>query len=165
MSEHLVDRFDATLSTILDARDRPRLPASIEDVALLTVPVFGTLPYRNLEFDSTVGAVGITDVETTPVPEGEVHYVVAGEISHNDGAGNQNFHIGLRWDRAAATTSIALHRDEGKAANLVVALIRPLYLGPTMRIYGRALAMGAGAQMTLKVAFLRLLIGETAPSP
>jgi len=164
--EHQIDRLDNQFSKMLDIRNRPKVPDSVLSTAMATIPMFGSSPVGNLLFDSVVGAVGVTDIELLPTPEGKVRIPIAVELSHNDSAAARWMAIGIRWDRAGVTTSVTLKApDLSFGANLPIAIhdLSRTYLGQTARLYGTILALGAAKVGTLKMAYVELTLGETFP--
>lgn len=164
-TERQIDRLDTNFSQMLDIRGRPKVPDAISSVAVATIPVFGTSPWGNVLFDSKVGAAGVLSVELTKTPEGKIRVPVAIELSHNDTSAHQ-LRIFLKWDRAGVTTSVALPTPQPSANQNIpvfVTNLQRVYLGPTARLLGDLLTLGASKVLTLKMAYFELTLGETAP--
>ena len=160
-----IDRYDPLFTRMLDVRGRPKLPDTMLSTLMAVVPIFGTTPWANVLFDSVVGAAGVLDVELTKTPEAKIRVPVAVEFSHNE-ATTHNLRLFFKWDRAGVTTSVCIAESEialGQNAPLPIRDFSRLYLGPTARIQGTLLSMGGAAQATLKMAYIELPLGETAP--
>ena len=148
------------------------MPAMIQNVAVPTVPIWGTqaLDDGMLEFDSVVGAVGVTDIETpNQVPEGFVRRIMAAEGSHADAitvAPGNSWQMGIRWTRpAGGATSIALIGNSFTEASEVRSLQYNtiVHLPPTGRMYLNLLTIAASRSATLKYCFVDIPIGGTFP--
>lgn len=121
-------------------------------------------------YDSVTGAAGVTDVELTTVPTGELWIPLFAELSHTEAGVSHAMHIGFRWDRATATTSVAIvsATNNGGGANDTMPLalgesIGRVYLPPRSRLYGFVRGLTAPGVAVLKMAYLKARPGLSFP--
>ncbi len=146
----------------LDITERTNMPEGILRNIKPTLDAFGweSAGAPAHEFISTVGPTMLTRLPT--VPDGEYHYYLSCDISHNDPAG-QPIHIAVEnplFFKTALTSTATI------GANEFVAMPRPLLVGPGYRLTG-LVASGAGiaAPLVFQIRgdFVKLAVGEYLP--
>lgn len=148
-------------------------PTHLDRTLVQVLPFPGTslLEEGGLQYDSVTGAAGITDVELTTVPTGELWIPLFAELSHTEAAVSHAMHIGFRWDRSGATTSVAITSatNNAGAANDTMPLaishaVHRVYLPPRSRLYGFVRGLSSPGQAVLKMAYLKARPGISFPA-
>lgn len=141
-------------------------PNEILSTLLPVVDIFGTQQIENQEFAEVLGGVGNLEVFHDAVPPQRIRLYSAIEMTHDallpswvrigqivsPGPGVASF-VGFQ---PAALRPAASSPQQGEGA---IAL-RSLWVGPGNRAAGRINAIAAGEQLTLRLVWVEMVLGE-----
>jgi len=150
--------------TVTPGQDQ-KFPAGLDPVVVPVIQFPGTEMYEEILLDSTVGAIDAIDIQGAEVPEGELWVPIAIEATHDDVGISRVVMTQFRWRRAGVTTSVILG-----GAQLVIGLISQtvplarLYFPQFSRLALTVDALTAGKRLTLRMAYMKRTLGETAPA-
>lgn len=150
------------LTTIYIPQEPRRvMPDELSEEIVLVHPAqpFGSMLHQ-VRFDSVNGAVGVTVVNGTTVPDDHYFWVHGGTASHDDATDRR---MELRLRDPAVPNNIIVAQIFLAAAGQAVVLGRSLLVPPGWHIQASVGALGAGNVLSLRLAFLDLLAGELSP--
>lgn len=160
MSRELrIERHLRHLATSLEAnRDQFPVPEAYLSLVVPTVDSFGTSRAPELVVEDEAGGVGNIEVQHGPVPAETVRFYLSAMVEHDDGA-MHFLQLGRIIPTGATFPFVGIADARNVPATQSVAESR-FYVPPGGFAAARVEAIGAGAQMTLRVLFVDLPVGE-----
>lgn len=139
-------------------RDGNPIPSGFIDFILPNIDIFGTQRMEDVQVETVVGALGSIEEFHSVVPADSIRHYLSVSYTHDDPI--DRFLLPGRIIPTANGFPFATFRDQvALAANLNLA-VRNVVVGPLHRMAIRANAMGAGARMSMTVAWFEMPIGE-----
>ncbi len=157
-----IERAIRWIAKVLTAnRDALPFPAGVTDTINPTIDVFGSQRMDEVQVATVNGGVGNIEVFHTQVPEDRVRFYLSMEFSSDDaGIGAPRRVRPGRIFSTSAGFPFAGMEDEVVATAGDLFAVRDFTVGPRSFAACRADGMGAGAQMTITVAWIETPLGE-----
>jgi hypothetical protein len=144
-----------------------RGPSFFADSLIATFDIFGTQKIDDQRFEQVPGGVDQVEVFHDAVPADRIRLYSAVELTHDDGAANRWIRIGQIISpgpgsfsfvgfTSAALRPAAVSPEQGEGA----IAMRSMWVGPGNRIAGRVNLLTVGAQITLRLVWTELVLGE-----
>lgn len=135
------------------------IPSELDTLVVPVVDVLGSLKWEEHVFSMTTGAVGVAIVDSPVVPATEVWFLMCAETYHGDAAA-QVGRLAIRSEQIGREVVVFPNTSASSGQRFVV-LRDPLMLPPLSKLRAEWGAMAAGAQVTLGLIYVPLVLGET----
>jgi len=133
-------------------------PASFLDQIVFTFPLFGSSRWGEMTVNiATTGAAGVTNVDTSLVPNGSVGYFLGFSMSHNDPV-SRAAQI-LIVDNATGA-GVVLEHAQGITTTEFIALKRPVLVPPNCLMRAAVPLLAAAQTITIRGIAINLPLGE-----
>ncbi len=146
-------------TALIANRDSNPIPEGFWSAVMPTVEIFGSQRAAEIRVATVAGTVASVEEFHTLVPAGFVRRYLSMEYSHDDPVDRR-----LRAGRIISTAAgfpFAGMRDGISTAAGEFLAVRTFDVGPNQRAAIQADGMGAGAAMTLTVAWVEFPLGES----
>lgn len=134
------------------------LPSIVRDDIQPTIDAKGWQTLVRPESELVIVAGATSNSQTTFVPDDEMHYVIAAEADHSDGAAAHDLSIVMviEGDLQVMYTD-TLSRTSGQR----ITINRPCLLGPgSSMLVNSLVAIPVASNLEIQILFVRLTLGE-----
>jgi len=139
-------------------RDGNPVPSGFIDFILPNIDIFGSQRMEEVQVETVMGALESLEESHTVVPSGSIRHYLSLSYVHDDPV--NRFLLPGRIIPTATGFPFITFRDQLEMPPNINFAVRNVIIGPGHRIAVRSNAMGAGARMSLTVAWFEMPIGE-----
>lgn len=154
-----ITEAEVDLRTFFNPEGELMSPQQSEDAFLFTLPLNVFSPLKRTEQHTIGGAAGVLTVSDVIVPADTYWYVICCALKHSDVV-NQSLSIGINFPPTALNTALV---TGVQIPNLGLAVPRAFIVPPGLQMKGETIALGAGANLELRLVLVAFKLAEICP--